>query len=189
MRDATDLAVDVVGRSPLWRERVPDLDALCVETARAVFAAAPLPNPPPQVGKGDQENPPPQAGEGWMGAEVSIVLADDALLRELNGKWRGIDKPTNVLAFAAESGETPPGAPRLLGDVVIAFETVAREAEAQGKPLAHHLRHLIVHGVLHLLGWDHEDPIEAERMEAFEVAILQHLGVPDPYRMSEASHG
>src|SRR5207248_8083963 len=114
---------------------------------------------------------------------------DDTLLRELNATWRGIDQPTNVLAFAAESGETPPDAPRLLGDVVIAFETVAREAQAQGKPLAHHLRHLIVHGVLHLLGWDHEEPTEAEQMEALEVAILQRLAVPDPYRMSEASHG
>jgi len=189
MSDATDLAVDVVERAPLWRERVPELDALCVETARAVFAAAPLPNPPPQAGERNQKNPPPQAGEGRVGAEVSIVLADDALLHELNAKWRGIDKPTNVLAFPAEGGETPPGAPRLLGDVVIAFETVAREAEAQGKLLAHHLRHLIVHGLLHLLGWDHEDPAEAERMEAFEVAILQHFDVPDPYRMSEASHG
>lgn len=175
MRDATDLAVDVVERSPLWRGRVTDLAALCAETTRAAFARAFLPDPPP----GDR--PPAR--------ELSIVLADDALLRELNAKWRGIDKPTNVLAFAAESGDTPPGAPCLLGDVVIAFETVAREAEAQGKPLAHHLRHLIVHGVLHLVGWDHEDPAEAERMEALEVAILQHLDVPDPYRMSEASHG
>jgi probable rRNA maturation factor len=176
MRTAIDLAVDVVERSPLWRERAADLDALCATTARAALAASPLPSPPPQAGEG-------------RGAELSIVLADDAFLRALNGKWRGIDKPTNVLAFAAESDEPPPGAPRLLGDVVIAFETVAREAEAQGKPLAHHLCHLIVHGVLHLLGWDHEDPAEAERMEALEVAILRRLDVPDPYRVSETSHG
>jgi probable rRNA maturation factor len=169
MRNATQLAVDVVERSPLWRARLPELDALCAETARAALAGAPTPAARP--------------------SELSIVLADDALLRALNATWRGIDKPTNVLAFAAESDETPPGAPHLLGDVVIAFETVAREAEAQGKPLAHHLRHLIVHGVLHLLGWDHEDAAEAERMEALEVAILQHFDVPDPYRMSEASHG
>jgi probable rRNA maturation factor len=169
MRNAIDLAVDVVERSPLWRERVAGLDTLCATTARAALAAS--------------------GGNERGGGELSIVLADDALLRALNGKWRGIDKPTNVLAFAAESDESPPGAPRLLGDVVIAFETVAREAEAQGKPLAHHLRHLIVHGVLHLLGWDHEDPGEAERMEALEVAILRRLDVPDPYRVSEASHG
>jgi probable rRNA maturation factor len=179
MRDASNPAVDVVERSPLWRERIADLDALCAETARATFAASPLPSPPPQ----------PDEGKAEILCELSIVLADDMLLRELNGKWRGIDKPTNVLAFAAESGETPADAPRLLGDVVIAFETVAREAEAQGKPLAHHLRHLIVHGVLHLLGWDHEEQAEAERMEALEVAILRHLEVPDPYRVREASHG
>ncbi|HEV2551393.1 MAG TPA: rRNA maturation RNase YbeY [Stellaceae bacterium] len=169
MRSETDLAVDVVERSPLWRERVADLDPLCAATARAALAAS--------------------GGEDRGACELSIVLADDALLRALNAKWRGIDKPTNVLAFAAEDAETPPGAPRLLGDVVIAFETMAREALAQVKPLDHHLRHLIVHGVLHLLGWDHEDPAEAERMEALEVVILQRLDVPDPYRMSEASHG
>jgi probable rRNA maturation factor len=179
MRDASNPAVDVVERSPLWRERVADLDALCVETARAAFAASLRPSASPQ----------PQEVKTGILCELSIVLADDALLHELNGKWRGIDKPTNVLAFAAESGETPADAPRLLGDVVIAFETVAREAETQGKPLADHLRHLVVHGVLHLLGWDHEGQAEAEQMEALEVAILQRLEVPDPYRVSEASHG
>jgi probable rRNA maturation factor len=171
MRNATDLAVDVVQRSPLWRERLADLDAVCAATARATFAASPLPE--------DERG----------GCELSIVLADDALLRELNARWRGVNKPTNVLAFAAESSAMPPDAPRLLGDVVIAFETVVSEAEAQEKPLAHHLRHLVVHGVLHLLGWDHEDAAEAERMEALEVAVLHELGVPDPYRVSEATHG
>lgn len=169
MRNATNLAVDIVERSPLWRERMADLDALSAATARAALAAS--------------------GGDERGACELSIVLADDALLRALNAKWRGIDKPTNVLAFAAESEAMPPGAPCLLGDVVIAFETVAGEAEAQGKPLAHHLRHLIVHGVLHLLGWDHEDAAEAERMEALEVAILQRLEVPDPYHVSKASHG
>jgi probable rRNA maturation factor len=182
MSGAPDLAVDILERSPLWRERVAGLDALCTETARAAFAGAPA----------------SQAGEGRVGArggdergacELSIVLGDDALLRALNATWRGVDKPTNVLAFPAEGGETPPDAPRLLGDVVIAFETVAREAEAQGKPLAHHLRHLIVHGVLHLLGLDHIEAAEAERMEALERAILRRLDVPDPYRVSEASDG
>src|SRR5579864_210127 len=170
MSNAVVLAVDIVERAPFWRERVAGLEALCAETARATFASA-------------------HQRDEHGACELSIVLADDALLRELNATWRGIDTPTNVLAFAAESGAAPPGAPHLLGDVVIAFETVAREAEAQGKPFAHHLRHLIVHGVLHLLGWDHEDAAEAERMEALEVAILQHFDVPDPYRMSEASHG
>jgi probable rRNA maturation factor len=185
MSDAPDLTVDIVERAPLWRERVAAIDALCTETARAALLGATSLNPPPHP----LPNPPPLAGEGRVGQELSIVLGDDALLRELNGKWRGIDKPTNVLAFPAEGSEVPPDAPRLLGDVVIAFETMAREAETQGKPVAHHLRHLIVHGVLHLLGYDHIEPAEAERMEALEAAILRHLDVPDPYRVSEASDG
>lgn len=115
---------------------------------------------------------------------VGIVLADDAEQRRLNRTWRGQDKPTNVLSFAvAGPGSTaPPGAPLLLGDVVLAFETVAREAAEQRKPLADHLRHLVVHGVLHLLGLDHGDAAEAAAMEAREVEILRGLGVPDPYR-------
>ena len=105
--------------------------------------------------------------------------------------WRGKDSSTNVLAFPAAdpSVPVPPGAPLLLGDVVLAFETVRREAVEQQKPLADHLRHLVVHGVLHLLGFDHEITREAERMEALEVAVLATLGIPDPYRMTEASHG
>ena len=115
---------------------------------------------------------------------VGIVLTDDAEQRTLNRTWRGKDAPTNVLSFATADGETtrPPGAPVLLGDVVLAYETVAREAVEQSKPLADHLRHLVVHGVLHLLGFDHETDTEAAIMEAREIAILAGLGVPDPYR-------
>jgi probable rRNA maturation factor len=92
--------------------------------------------------------------------------------------------PTNVLAFALAdpAGPTPAGAPNLLGDVVLAFETVAREATAQQKPLADHLAHLVVHGVLHLQGFDHQSEAEAAVMEAREVEILTRLGLPDPYR-------
>lgn len=115
---------------------------------------------------------------------VGVVLTDDAEQRRLNRDYRGQDKPTNVLSFAlAGPGETPPpGAPLLLGDVVLARETVAREAAEQQKPLADHLQHLVVHGVLHLLGYDHENDTEAAIMEKSEVAILARLGVPDPYR-------
>jgi probable rRNA maturation factor len=111
---------------------------------------------------------------------VSIVLTDDAEQRRLNRTWRGADAPTNVLAFPL-AGAAPPGAPVLLGDVVLAFETVAREAAEQKKPLADHLRHLVVHGVLHLLGFDHRTDTEAAIMEARETEILAGLGVPDPY--------
>ena len=123
---------------------------------------------------------------GLRAAELGLVLADAARLRTLNRTWRGVDRPTNVLAFPADGPDTAggkPGAPpRQLGDVVLAYETVAAEARAQHKPIAAHLSHLVVHGVLHLLGFDHETAAEAADMEAAEVAILAGLGWPDPYR-------
>jgi probable rRNA maturation factor len=114
---------------------------------------------------------------------VDVTLADDAEQRRLNRTYRGKDMPTNVLAFP----QRVPGSPRsdqpvLLGDVVLAFETVRREAAEQNKPFANHLRHLVVHGVLHLLGFDHENAAEAAAMESREIKILAQLGVPDPYR-------
>ena len=167
--DGSDtLTIDIAEPCALWRKRLPDATRLCGEAARAAL-----------VGAGDM----------LESAELSIVLADDALMHALNRQWRGQDKPTNVLSFPVAAATLPPGAPRLLGDVVLAFETVAAEATAQGKALAHHLRHLVVHGVLHLLGYDHEAAGEAARMEALEVAVLAGLGVPDPYRVAEASHG
>jgi probable rRNA maturation factor len=116
--------------------------------------------------------------------ELAISLADDAVQQRLNHDWRGVDQPTNVLAFRAWNSEAPlpPGAPLLLGDVVLAFETAAREADEQGKSLGNHLSHLIVHGVLHLLGYDHATEAEAVAMESLETSILASLGVPDPYR-------
>ena len=124
---------------------------------------------------------------GLRSAELGLVLASDARLRELNHAWRGIDRPTNVLAFPADDGVSAalPGAPpRQLGDVILAYETVAAEARAQGKRLAAHLSHLVVHGVLHLLGFDHETAAEAADMEAAEIAILAGLGWPDPYQLA-----
>ena len=116
-------------------------------------------------------------------AELSVVLADDALVQTLNRDYRGKDKPTNVLSFALTESDSPEAedAPTLLGDVVLAWETVAREAGEQGKPLADHLSHLVVHGVLHLLGYDHEVDAEAEEMERLEVEVLATLDVSDPY--------
>lgn len=117
--------------------------------------------------------------------ELGIVLVDAAQQQCLNRDHRGVDAPTNVLAFPAwEPGaELPPaGAPVLLGDVVLSLETIAREAEEQDKPIADHLRHLVVHAVLHLLGFDHLEPAEAEAMESLERSILAELGIPDPYR-------
>lgn len=113
---------------------------------------------------------------------VGLVLTNDSEQRRLNRRYRGIDAPTNVLSFALAEDAPPPGAPLLLGDVVLACETVAREAAEQNKPFADHLQHLVVHGILHLLGFDHENDTEAAIMERQEVEILARLGVPDPYR-------
>jgi probable rRNA maturation factor len=114
---------------------------------------------------------------------IDITLADDAEQRRLNRTYRGQDMPTNVLAFPQGMPDSSrPDAPVLLGDIVLALETVRREAAEQHKPLANHLRHLVVHGVLHLLGFDHEEAKQAAAMEAREIKILAGLGVPDPYR-------
>jgi len=113
------------------------------------------------------------------GAELAVVLTDDAAIRSLNRRWRGIDAATNVLSFPARSSG---GDPPLIGDVVLAHDTIAREARAQHKPFAHHLAHLAVHGFLHLVGYDHERIKEAQKMEQLERKILQRLAIPDPYR-------
>lgn len=115
---------------------------------------------------------------------VSILLTDDAAIRRLNAEFRGFDKPTNVLSFPAVSlpGDPEPS----LGDIALACETCAREAETEGKTLANHLSHLIVHGALHLLGHDHEVVAEAEAMEALEIRILAGLGIADPYAVDDA---
>ena len=113
------------------------------------------------------------------GAEVSVVLTDDAAIQALNRRWRGRDAATNVLSFPAPRPRAGP-AP-MLGDIVVAFETLAREAEGEGKAFSAHLAHLVVHGFLHLLGFDHENDADADDMEARERAILAALGIRDPY--------
>jgi probable rRNA maturation factor len=110
-------------------------------------------------------------------AEVSCLFCDDAAIRALNAQWRGIDKPTNVLSFPLPAGGPAP----LLGDIVLAFETIEAEAKRDGKPLAAHVTHLVVHGFLHLIGYDHEDEAEADVMERLESRVMQRLGLGDPY--------
>lgn len=135
-------------------------------------------------------------------SEVSIVLADDAFIQDLNARFRDKNLPTNVLSFPlldppnvrdgdvgdrAEDGmslvapPSNPGEPRHLGDIILALTTITREAEAQGKTLSDHARHLVVHGFLHLLGWDHEETAAADEMEAQEIAILAGLNIANPY--------
>jgi probable rRNA maturation factor len=107
---------------------------------------------------------------------VTILLTDDDSVAALNERFRGKAGPTNVLSFPA-----PDNPEDHLGDIALAYGVCAREAAEQGKPLAHHLQHLVAHGVLHLLGYDHLTEAEAEEMEALERRILAGLGVPDPY--------
>jgi len=123
----------------------------------------------------------PQLAQGPRPVEISVRLTGDEEVRALNAQWRGKDKPTNVLSFPAPD---QPGAegPRHLGDIALAYETLVRESEEESKALADHFAHLIVHGILHLLGYDHEDEEEAEDMEALEVKALATLGIADPYR-------
>jgi len=121
------------------------------------------------------------AALGAIDGDVVVLLTDDAAVQELNARFRDKDRPTNVLSFPAAESAAPH-----LGDLVLAFGVCAAEARAQGKALADHLSHLTVHGVLHLLGRDHEAEAEAEAMEAEERAILASLGVADPYRTDAA---
>jgi len=154
-----------------WTETVPEVSALCDQAVISVL---------------DTVCP------ALQGASVSLLLADDARVRELNRTYREQDKPTNVLSFPAtltRPGETPrtafDGVPLALGDIVLAYETVVGEAAAQDKPVEHHLVHLVVHGTLHLLGYDHMTDADAELMEGLEVRILAGLGIPDPYEASD----
>ena len=115
------------------------------------------------------------------GAELDVVLTGDAEIQSLNSRYRGRDEPTNVLSFALDDADGPPEAQRLLGDVYVALQTVCREAAAQDKSVADHLSHLVVHGVLHLLGYDHEGEADARRMESLEIGVLGEMGIADPY--------
>lgn len=120
----------------------------------------------------------------WTAVELGVTFSDDRRVHLLNRDYRGVDRPTNVLSFASlDDPETPlvPDMPVALGDLVIAYETVAREAAAGGRSLQDHAAHLIVHGMLHLLGYDHEEDMEADAMEGIEVRTLARLGIADPY--------
>lgn len=160
-----------------WETAVADVERLTETAARAAFEAAEK----------------PEILGGGTPVEMSLVLADDALVQTLNRDYRDKDKPTNVLSFALlddldDTDESTDdvlardeGMPILIGDVILAFETVQREALEQGKSFEDHLTHLVIHGVLHLLGYDHQSDPDADRMERLETSILARLGIADPY--------
>jgi probable rRNA maturation factor len=152
--------VDVVAESPLWAE-APGSEEVARRAVDAALA---------QTGRRCKTS-----------AEIAVVLADDARLKTLNQIWRGKDQPTNVLSFPAAEGEEIATAD-LLGDVVVAYETVSREAQESGKSFNAHFAHLVVHGTLHLFGFDHLDDEEAETMENAERAALAQIGIADPYQ-------
>jgi len=157
-----DLTVIVAVRALEWRRDSSDIEVAVHQAALAAMTVPAMAVP--------------------EGAEVSVVLTGDAAVRALNRDYRGRDASTNVLAFAQEEDAiAQEGPPLLLGDVVLAYETVRREAVAQGKTLTDHTRHLVVHGVLHLLGLDHDTQESAVDMERRETAILAGLGIADPY--------
>ena len=159
------LIIEVARSAEGWAEALPDAEAAARRAADAAWKAA---------------------GSGT--AELSVLLSDDAEVRILNRDYRSKDRPTNVLSFPA-GDENAAGRPRLLGDVVLALETIEREAAAQSKPLADHLSHLTVHGILHLLGHDHETETQATAMEALETEILRGLGIADPYAAVDETVG
>lgn len=185
---AQHILVDVNILEECWLERLPWLETLAREAARDACLAGGKPLVP--------------AGAT---AEISLTFADDDFMRQLNAGHRGMDKPTNVLSFPcfspgaavrdaaplpARENESAVATPELLlGDVVLALETITREAEDQGKRLGDHVAHLVVHGVLHLLGFDHDADDEAVRMERLETGILANLGIGDPYSAGAAEGG
>jgi probable rRNA maturation factor len=153
-------AVDVIIASPTWTRALHSAAAVCRRAARAALLAAGPKKP----------------------VEVSILLTSDAAVRKLNAKFRGKDKPTNVLSFPADADDAQPkDAPRTLGDIALAYGVLRREAKAEDKSLTAHLSHLVIHGVLHLLGYDHEHDKDAVTMERLEKKILSRLGISDPY--------
>ncbi len=158
-----EVDIDVAIDDPGWRNTLPNPEYHC---RRAVLAAL--------AGRLDHET-----------CEVSVLLTNDAHMTRLNGKYRQRDSSTNVLSFPADLSLARAAEKRLLGDIVLARETVMAEATAQGKPVADHVAHLLIHGALHLLGLDHQADADAEHMEALETGVLEGLGIGDPYQTPE----
>jgi probable rRNA maturation factor len=160
VRHEPPVSVDVIVESALWEEH-SGLEALVRHAVAAAFEAGEL--------------------EALPDAELAVLLADDARVQELNREWRKKDQPTNVLSFPAADPDEIAAAPHL-GDLALAYETLVREADSEGKSFTDHLTHLVIHGTLHIFGYDHGDDVEAEIMENCERAALARLGIADPYK-------
>lgn len=181
-----ELTVDLAVPLPAGGQLSVDISVLCEAATAIDWSAAMHDALSALLGDEDASGALPAAAD----LELSLRVSTDEDVRALNRTWRGQDKPTNILSFAAlDEDDAPPhwpGAPLVLGDLVIAWPTLAREAAALDQPTAAYARHLLIHGLLHLLGHDHQSDAEAEAMEALEARLLARLGLPDPYAAGPA---
>ncbi len=164
--------VELIRKGGNWPYEGQALDKLIIEAAALAVEA----------GIGHEGEGPDSVSPDKSHAHINILLSNDEMIRALNSQFRGMDKATNVLSFPY--GESDPANPEeagMLGDVILAFETVEREARMRDIPLAHHVAHLVVHGALQLFGYDHGQDDEADEMEKLEISILAELNIPDPY--------
>jgi probable rRNA maturation factor len=153
---STRLLADIRSEDDRWRAALSDIEGL----SERVLSAA--------------------SAETRTDGEICVLFTNDAEMRALNARWRNIDKPTDVLSFPADGPEIP-NTPKLLGDIALGYETALHDSETMKRPFESHVSHLLIHGFLHLLGYDHIDPEDAAVMEPLEAKILAGLGWPDPY--------
>jgi probable rRNA maturation factor len=166
------IEIDISIPDPSWETACPDCESLVETAVHATLSQSPEAKKMLIAG---------------IEPEISIVLANDDLVHTLNREYRNKDKPTNVLSFAMLDGENGWEAPKQpgpcpLGDLILAYETVDRESRDENKPFPHHLTHLIIHGTLHLLGYDHMNDMDSEEMESLEIQLLKGLNIENPYK-------
>jgi probable rRNA maturation factor len=169
------ITIDTSIQFPDWEESCDDCEALISKGIHAVFKQSPVAR---------------NMIESGIEPEISVVLANDDLVHVLNRDYRDKDKPTNILSFAQlddDDGWHAPDMPGpcVMGDLILAYETIQKESVEHGKPFEDHFLHLVIHGMLHLLGYDHIEEDEAEEMESLEIQILSDFGINNPYKIVE----